>query len=211
MSGGRDLELGAKSQALLKNMRSRRSVRAFARRPVPLEVVEDCISIAASAPSGANMQPWSFVLVRDPKTKRAIRRHAEAVEADFYAKRASQEWKKRLAPLNTSPQKAFLEEAPYLICIFAQRHGLDSVGQRVAHYYSLESVGIATGFLIASLHLLGISTLTYTPSPMSFLNELLGRPSRERPFMILVVGYPAAGYAAPVLEKKEVEEYLTVI
>jgi nitroreductase len=211
LSGAQHLELRAKSQALLENMRSRRSVRAFSRRRIPLEVVEDCIAIAASAPSGANMQPWTFVLVRDPEIKQAIRRRAEAVERDFYARRASREWKKRLAALDTGPQKAFLEEAPYLICIFAQRHGLDSAGRRVAHYYPLESVGIATGFLIASLHLLGISTLTYTPSPMSFLNELLDRPSRERPFMILVVGYPDAGYVAPVLDKKEADQYLTVI
>jgi len=192
-------------------MAKRRSVRSFDARAIPVEAVESCIDIAASAPSGANMQPWSFVLVRDPATRQAIRRAAEAVEGEFYARRASAEWKRRLEALRTSARKPFLEEAPYLICIFVQRHGTDDSGQRVTHYYPLESVGIATGFLITALHLVGISTLTYTPSPMGFLNQLLRRPAGERPFAILAVGYPDEGYEPPRLERKDRRRYLTVI
>jgi nitroreductase len=206
-----DEELLQRAQELRGILATRRSVRSFDPRPIPLDVVQSCIDAAASAPSGANMQPWSFVLVQDPAVKRAIREASEAVEKEFYARKISEEWKSRLAPLRTGPQKPFLEEAPYLVCVFVQRHGIDAAGQKITHYYPLESVGIATGLLIASLHLLGISTLTYTPSPMGFLTELLRRPPGERPFMILVVGYPRAGYEPPPLARKGRDGYLTVV
>lgn len=210
-AGPKDSELLVLSGRLYSTMKTRRSVRSFSKRPIPKEVIIHCISIAASAPSGANMQPWSFVLVMDPHTKKKIRQNAEEVERIFYSKKITEEWHRRLKPLKTNARKPFLEDAPYLICIFVQQYGLDDQGNRIKHYYPLESVGIATGFLISSLHQLGISTLTYTPAPMGFLSELLGRPENERPYMILVVGYPKDGYEPPRLEKKEPADYLTII
>lgn len=201
--------LSRKSAELLRLMRKRRSARSFTSRPIPIEVIEDCISIAASAPSGANMQPWSFVLVTDQKLKTEIRKQAEGVEKEFYARRISKEWKSRLKPLGTSCTKEFLEKAPYLICIFVQKYGVDSNGNEIKHYYPVESVGIATGFLISALHQLGISSLPYTPMPMTFLTRLLKRPPNEKPFMIVVVGYPSKSYEPPKIKKKVLGEYLT--
>jgi iodotyrosine deiodinase len=204
-------ELVERARRLAEEMKSRRSARSYSQKPIPLAVVKDCVSIAASAPSGANMQPWSFVIVRDDAMKSRIRRKAEAVEREFYAKKATDEWRSRLEPLKTDAEKAFLEEAPYLICIFAQKHGIDGKGNRITHYYPLESVGIATGFLIAALHLLGISSLTYTPAPLGFLSKLLERPRNEKPYMILAVGYPNPSYSPPALQKKTEGEFLTVV
>lgn len=204
----RRVGLEQRSRELVKLMKKRRSIRSFSRRRIPIEVIEDCISIAASAPSGANMQPWSFVLVSNKEVKTEIRRQAERVEKEFYAKRISEEWKSRLKPLKTGYRKRFLVEAPYLICIFVQRYGLDNEGNRVRHYYPIESVGIATGFLISALHQLSISSLSYTPVPMAFLGRLLKRPPNEKPFMILAVGYPSKNYKPPKIKKKTVEEYL---
>jgi len=201
--------LTRRSAELLRLMRTRRSARSFSSRPIPIEVIEDCISIAASAPSGANMQPWSFVLVTDQKLKTEIRKQAEQVEREFYARRISEEWKSRLKALRTSRTKEFLEAAPYLICIFVQKYGVDSAGHQIKHYYPLESVGIATGFLISALHQLGISSLPYTPMPMTFLRRLLRRPRNEKPFMIVVVGYPSRSYEPPKIKKKVLGEYLT--
>jgi nitroreductase len=200
-----------RSEELLGVLKKRRSVRSFADAAIPIEVVENCIAIAASAPSGANSQPWTFVLVEDPATKRTIRKQAEAVERSFYETRISDEWREKLKPLGTDAQKPFLEQASFLICIFVQRHGFDRAGKRIKHYYPMESVGIATGFLIFSLHLLGISTLTYTPAPMDFLGDLLQRPKHEKPYMILAVGYPSEDYEPPELERKQENEYLTVL
>lgn len=155
------------------------------------------------------MQPWSFVLVTDQKLKTEIRKQAEQVEREFYARRISEEWKSRLKPLRTSCKKEFLEKAPYLICIFVQKYGVDSNGNEIKHYYPVESVGIATGFLISALHQLGISSLPYTPMPMTFLTRLLKRPPNEKPFMIVVVGYASKSYEPPKIKKKVLGEYLT--
>ncbi len=204
-------ELVIHSTKLFAQMKKRRSVRAFNGRVIPREVMENCIAIAGSAPSGANMQPWSFVLVSDKTVKKEIRNQAERVEKVFYKKIASKEWEKRLVPLKTSWKKPFLEEAPYLICIFSQKYGFDGRGNKVKHYYTAESVGIATGFLISALHRLGISCLTYTPAPMTFLKKILGRPVNEKPFMIIAAGYPKKSYQPPRISRKKLGQILTIV
>ena len=176
----------------------RRSVREFDRREVPREVIEQCLLAAGTAPSGANQQPWHFVVITDAARKRRIRAAAEKEEREFYAGRAPQAWLDALAPLGTEADKPFLEDAPVLIAIFAQKYGVHADGQRLSHYYVPESVGIATGFLIAALHHAGLATLTHTPSPMGFLSEICGRPAAEKPTILLVVGYPKAGCQVPV-------------
>jgi len=176
----------------------RRTVRDFDARPIEREVIEQCLLAAGSAPSGANQQPWFFSVITDPAIKRKIRLAAEAEERDFYTARAPQEWLDALAPLGTDPNKPFLEEAPVLIAIFAQKYGLHPNGEKFSHYYVPESVGIATGFLIAALHNAGLATLTHTPSPMGFLNQICARPSAEKASILLVVGYPKAGCKVPV-------------
>jgi nitroreductase len=193
------------------NADRRRTVRGFSNRPVPLDIIENCIRTAGTAPSGAHLQPWRFVVVRDPALKHRIRVDAEREEHEFYTHRAPPEWLQALAPLGTDENKGFLEVAPYLIVVFAESFGLTADGQKVKHYYAQESVGIATGFLIAALHNAGLATLTHTPSPMGFLNEILGRPANERPFLNLVVGYPADGVEVPVLRRKALEEIAVVL
>ena len=180
------------------DMARRRSVRDFDTRAVPREVIEQCLLAAGTAPSGANQQPWFFCVITDPVRKQRIREAAEAEERDFYNGRAPQEWLNALSPLGTDPNKPFLEEAPVLIAIFAQKYGLHPDGERFSHYYVPESVGIATGFLITALHHAGLATLTHTPSPMGFLNEICARPAREKPVILLVVGYPKSGCQVPV-------------
>jgi iodotyrosine deiodinase len=180
------------------DMARRRTVRDFDSRPVPRAVIEHCLRTAGTAPSGANQQPWFFSVITDPQRKRRIREAAEAEERAFYGGRAPQEWLDALAPLGTDPDKAFLEIAPVLIAIFAQKWGVRPDGERFSHYYVPESVGIATGFLIAALHQAGLATLTHTPSPMGFLGEICGRPVQEKPMILLVVGYPAPGCQVPV-------------
>lgn len=180
----------------------RRTVRDFSPRPVPLDIVTDCIRAAAAAPSGANQQPWHFVVVSDPETRRRIREAAEKEEQAFYGGRAPDDWLDALAPLGTDSNKPFLETAPYLVVIFAEAYGLTPDGRKTKHYYVSESVGIATGFLIAALHHAGLATLTHTPSPMGFLADILGRPSNERAYLILVVGYPADDAKVPAIEKR---------
>ncbi|MHC5001488.1 MAG: nitroreductase family protein [Planctomycetota bacterium] len=202
-------EMARRAAAFAETMQRRRTVRDFSDRPVDRRVLDDCLRAAASAPSGANMQPWHFVVVSDPAIKHRIREAAEAEERQFYERRAPQEWLDALAPLGTDASKPFLEVAPHLVAIFLQRHGLDAAGRRVKHYYAPESVGIATGILIAALHRVGLATLTHTPSPMGFLNEILGRPSNERPFLLLVVGYPAADARVPDICRKPFEEVVS--
>jgi len=199
-------EILGRAQAFLALMQGRRSVRDFAPRPVPREVIEACIAAAGTAPSGANQQPWHFVAVSDPAVKQRIRVAAEAEEREFYERRAPEEWLDALQPLGTGWQKPFLETAPWLIAIFVQKWSRDTAGGKVKHYYPAESVGIATGILITALHSAGLATLTHTPSPMGFLNEILGRPAdTERPFLLLVVGHPAAGARVPAIERKPLE------
>ncbi|MFN2143590.1 MAG: nitroreductase family protein [Candidatus Promineifilaceae bacterium] len=206
-----DEEMIGRAQAFYDSMRRRRTVRDFSSRAVPREVIENCLRTAGSAPNGANMQPWHFVVVSDPDIKRAIREAAEEEERRFYSQRATPEWLEALAPLGTDEHKPFLETAPYLIVIFAQSYGVDEEGRRIRHYYVQESVGIATGLLIAAVHNAGLVSLTHTPSPMGFLNELLERPSNERPFLILVVGYPAKDARVPDISKKSLDEIVTFL
>ena len=194
-----------------QQMQRRRTVRDFSDRPVPREVIEDCLLAAGTAPSGANLQPWHFVVVSDPAIKQRIRVEAEAEEHEFYTRKAPQEWLDALAPLGTDEHKPFLETAPYLIVVFAQSYGLLPDGRKVKNYYVQESVGIATGMLITAIHNAGLASLTHTPSPMGFLNEILGRPANEKPFLILVVGYPTEDAVVPDIGKKSLEEIATFL
>ncbi len=202
-------EMRRRAGRFLAEMLKRRSVREFSDRPVPDQVIRDCLEAAASAPSGANRQPWHFVVVRDPEVKRRIREAAEREERDFYHGRAPNAWLEALEPLGTDEHKPFLETAPCLIAVFAQLYGFDAEGEKVKHYYVNESVGIAVGFLLAALHEAGLATLTHTPAPMRFLAEILERPRNERPFLLIPVGYPAAGARVPEIEKKTLEEVTT--
>jgi nitroreductase len=192
-------------------VRRRHTVREFDDRPVPREVIEDCLRAANTAPSGAIMQPWHFVVVSDPAIKHKIRVAAEKEEHEFYHHKAPQEWLDALAPLGTTEEKPFLETAPYLIVIFVQTLAVLPDGRKMKHYYAHESVGIATGVLITAVHHAGLASLTHTPNPMRFLNELLERPSHERPFLILVVGYPAHGAQGPLITKKPLEDVATFL
>ncbi len=199
-------EMRQRAAEFYANADRRRTVRTFSDRPVPVDVIENCIRSAGTAPSGAHQQPWRFVVVSDASIKRRVRIDAEREEHEFYTHRAPPDWLQALAPLGTDENKAFLEIAPYLIVVFAESFGLTADGEKVKHYYVQESVGIATGFLIAALHHAGLAMLTHTPSPMGFLNEILGRPTNERPFLNLVVGYPAIGVEVPALRRKALDE-----
>jgi nitroreductase len=204
-------EMQARAESFYAEMRRRRSVRDFSDRAVPRALIETCLQTAGTAPSGANQQPWRFVAVSGPAVKREIRLAAEAEEREFYERRASEEWLAALAHLGTDADKPFLETAPWLIAIFAESYGLSQVGERIKHYYVTESVGLATGLLITALHHAGLASLTHTPSPMKFLNKILGRPENERPFLLLVVGYPAEGVTVPTIEKKSLDEIATFV
>jgi iodotyrosine deiodinase len=197
----------ARSQEFVDRMRTRRSVRQFSREPVPFELVANAVAAAGTAPSGANQQPWTFVVVSDPAVKRQIRLAAEAEEREAYEHRMTEEWLRALDPLGTDWRKPHIEDAPYVIVVFEQAYGLED-GRRWKHYYAKESVGIAVGLLLASLHLAGLATLTHTPSPMRFLAEVVGRPRNERAFCLIPVGYPADGATVPKLEKKALAEIL---
>jgi len=204
-------EMRRRAAEFAAEMARRRTVRQFSDRPVPREIVEECLRAAAAAPSGANMQPWRFVVVSDGAVKRAIREAAEEEERAFYAGRAPKEWLEALAPLGTDEVKPYLETAPYLIAVFAQAYGRAPDGRKIKHYYAQESVGIATGILVAAIHRAGLVSLTHTPSPMGFLNRILGRPGNERPFLLLVVGYPARDAVVPLIAKKPFDEVVTFV
>lgn len=199
-------EMQVAARENLDLMRRRRTVREFSSEALPDSVIENCLRAAGTAPSGANLQPWHFAVVRNPKIKQRIRVAAEAEEREFYERRAPQEWLDALAPLGTDPHKPFLESAPCLIVIFAKAYEALQDGRKVKNYYVSESVGIATGFLIQALHRAGLATLTHTPSPMAFLNEILDRPANERPTILLVVGYPAESAVVPQITKKSLAE-----
>jgi nitroreductase len=196
----------AAARAFRDTILQRRTVREFSSDAVPDEVIDLAIEAAASAPSGANMQPWKFVVVRDPQVKREIRIAAEKEELENYNGRMPDEWLRALAPLQTDWHKEFLEIAPLLIVVFKEDYGLDPDGNRVTHYYVNESVGIACGFLLAALNAAGLATLTHTPSPMGFLRDILGRPKNEKAFLLIPVGYPAAGCRVPDIRKKPLDE-----
>lgn len=204
-------EMKQRSRDFYTDIRRRRTVRDFSDRPVPQEIIENCLRAAGTAPNGANLQPWHFVAVTDADVKHRIRSAAEEEERIFYETRAPKEWLEALEPLGTDWRKPFLEVAPYLIVIFAQRYGFTPDGKRVKNYYVQESVGIATGMLITALHHSGLVSLTHTPSPMGFLNEMLDRPSNEKPYLILVVGYPAKEAMIPDIGKKQLREIATFL
>jgi nitroreductase len=197
-----------RAREFLSEIRRRRTVRQFSDRPIPRDVVEDCIAAAATAPSGAHKQPWTFVLVTDPALKSRIREAAEKEEREFYGHRTPERWLKDLEPFATDAHKPFLEIAPALVVVFAQKHGPPETDER--HYYVQESVGIAVGFLLAALHHAGFATLTHTPSPMGFLSEILDRPANERPFVLIPVGYPADDAQVPDITRKSLSEVLVV-
>jgi len=198
----------ARSRRFLEHMRRRRTVRDFSPEPVPLELVENAIATAGTAPSGAHQEPWTFVLVSEPELKRRIREAAEEEERRSYDGRMPDDWLEALRPLGTDWRKPHIEVAPYVIVVFEQAYGLRPDGAKVKHYYVRESVGIAVGLLLASLHEAGLATLTHTPSPMGFLREALGRPENERPYVLIPVGYPADGCAVPDLGRKALAEIL---
>ena len=199
------------AQAFYQQMAKRRSVRDFSDRPIPQSVLENAILAAGSAPSGANMQPWHFAVVQDPAIKKKIREAAEIEERELYENRASDEWLEALAPLGTDAQKPFLETAPALIAIFLKKVTIDDEGVKHKNYYTSESVGIATGMLITALHQAGLGTLAHTPSPMKFLTEILERPSHERPFLLLVVGYPEEGAMVPDIQRFPLDKISTFL
>ena len=202
-------EMRARAREFYAEIRRRRTLREFSSRPAPREVIEDCLRAAGTAPSGANLQPWHFMVVSDPAMKTRIREAAEVEEREFYSGKAPPEWIEALAPLGTDEHKPYLETAPYLIAVFAQNYALLPDGRKVKNYYVTESVGIAIGFLIAALHHAGLATLTHTPSPMGFLSTVLDRPPNERAYLLLVVGYPAEKATVPDITKKSLDEIAT--
>ena len=204
--GKSDEEMLEASRAFYSEVRTRRSVRDFSDKPVAREVIENALLAAGTAPNGANMQPWYFAAVSNPELKGKIREAAEKEERAFYERRASDEWLEALAPLGTDHEKPFLEIAPWLIVVFLKKFSYDEDGRKLKNYYTAESVGIACGFLINALHNAGLATLTHTPSPMRFLNEVLERPKDERAYMLIVAGHPAEDAEVPVISKKSLEE-----
>lgn len=206
---GEDMQ--SRSETFLNEMSKRRSIRTFSDRSVPIEIIYNCIQTATSAPSGANKQPWQFVVVKDPAVKAKIRQAAELEEKDFYRHRATKEWLEDLNQFGTDWHKPFLDIAPYLIVVFKQAYDIKDDGSQRKNYYVNESVGIASGFLLAALHHAGLATLTHTPSPMNFLGEILNRPPNEKAFLLIPVGYPAADTTVPELIKKPLEEVSTIV
>lgn len=204
-----DVERLARARAFADCMAGRRTVRDYAPKPVPRDIIEACLRAAGTAPSGAHQQPWRFVAVADPELKHRIRVAAEAEERAFYAHRAPPEWLQALAPLGTHADKPFLDIAPWLIAVFYERYGFDAAGKKQKRYYPHESAGIATGLLIAALHHAGLATLTHTPSPMGFLNDLLQRPRNEMAYLLLVVGHPADDCQVPDITRLPLEAYAT--
>jgi len=197
------------SKEFFNKMKTRRTIRDFSSKDIPVKVLENAIKSAGRAPSGANQQPWHFVLVSNKKIKKSIRNAAEEEEKAFYAKRAPKEWLYALKHIGTDANKPHLEKAPYLIIVFAERYSVNKKSEKIKNYYVSESVGIATGFLITALHLSGLATLTHTPSPMKFLNKILNRPLNESAYLIIAVGYPGNNTTVPVISKKKISEFLT--
>ena len=204
-------EMRSRGAAFYAELDRRRTVREFSDRPVPRDIIETALQAANTAPSGANLQPWHFAVVSGPETKQQIRIAAEAEEREFYEHRASPEWLAALEPLGTDDNKPFLETAPYLIAVFLQKFARLEDGRKVKHYYPSESTGLATGMLITALHHAGLACLTHTPSPMKFLNEILGRPSSERPFLLLVVGYPDENAKVPDISRKALRDFTSFV
>lgn len=204
-------EMRKRLQAFYADVRQRRTVRDFSDRPVPRDIIELALQSAGTAPSGANLQPWHFAVVGNAETKQKIRVAAEAEEKEFYEHRASEEWLEALRPLGTDTNKPFLETAPWLIAVFLKKFDVREDGRKVKHYYPTESTGLATGLLITALHHAGLACLTHTPSPMGFLNQILDRPKTERPFLLLVTGYPAEDATVPDIERKPLNDFTSFI
>ena len=204
-------EMMERAVSFRQEMQRRRTIRHFSKQDVPREIIEECLLAAGTAPNGANLQPWQFVVISDPEIKKQIRINAEQEEWEFYHNRAPQDWLKALEPFGTDEHKPFLEIAPYLIAIFALKNSRDASGAKIKNYYVNESVGIATGILITALHHAGLVSLTHTPSPMNFLNKILDRPLNERPFLLLVTGFPADDAVVPLTTKKSLEEIATFL
>ncbi len=205
-------EMRSRSRGYNEEMQRRRTVRDFSDQPVHRDIIENCLRVAGSAPSGANLQPWHFVVISDPVLKQKIRIAAEEEEREFYRHRAPEEWLQALEPLGTDECKPFLERAPYLIAVFVQKYALLDDGRKVKHYYPTESVGLATGMLISAIHHAGLVSLTHTPSPMAFLNDILGRPRKtERPFLLLVVGHPDKQATVPDIQRKTLKDVATFV
>ncbi len=200
-------EMRPRAKSFNELLQKRRTVRDFSNKSVPRDIIEQCLLAANSAPSGANRQPWHFAVITNPEKKKKIREGAEEEEREFYQSRAPQDWLDALAPLGTDANKPFLERAPYLIAIFGQKFELNSEGNKTKNYYVAESVGIATGLLVAALHNAGLATLTHTPAPMKFLNKILDRPDTEKPLMVLVVGYPENDAKVPAISRKSLEQF----
>lgn len=203
--------LAAKSKELEGLLSQRRSVREFSSESIPIEVLVNCIKIAGSAPSGANCQPWTYVLIQDKKIKKQIRLEAEKIENKFYNSSATKNWRSDLKKLNVKASKPFLEEAPYLIAVFVQKYGLNMRGEKIKHYYPTESAYISIGMLLAALHQLGLHSLTYTPAPIDFLSKILNRPENERPLMIIPVGFKKDNCTFPDINRKELKEIVSII
>jgi len=197
------------SKDFFNKIKTRRTIRDFSSKDIPVEILENAIKAAGRAPSGANQQPWHFVIVSNKKIKKSIRNAAEKEEQAFYTKRAPKEWINALKHIGTDANKPHLEKAPYLIIVFAERYSVNEKSEKIKNYYVSESVGIATGFLITALHFAGLVTLTHTPSPMKFLNKILNRPSNESAYLIIAVGYPDDDATVPVISKKQLSEFLT--
>tara|TARA_B100000676_G_C18054753_1_gene833659 strand:+ start:1371 stop:2039 length:669 start_codon:yes stop_codon:yes gene_type:complete len=206
-----DAEMLERSQEFYDSMKYRRTVRDYSDKLFPREIIDRCIRSAGTAPSGANMQPWHFAVMETGHVRTQLRRAVENEEKKFYESRASDEWLNALAPIGTNSNKPFLENAPYVIGVFVQNFGISSDGQKVKHYYATESVGIATGILITSLHYSGIATLTHTPSPMGFLNDIFQRPNNERPFLLLVVGCPSDKALVPKIDRRSLESISSTV
>ena len=196
-------EMAVRAQSFYEEIKKRRSVRFFSNKAIDRAIIEKCLMSAGTAPSGANHQPWHFCVIQDQNVKKQIRAAAEAEEKEFYENKAPQEWLDALAPFGTDANKEFLEVAPYLIAIFAQKRGGPKVGDDKKNYYVAESVGIATGILITALQMAGLASLTHTPAPMNFLNEICARPRNEKPFMLLVIGYPAKNASIPIASRNK--------
>lgn len=205
------MEMKSRAKSYHEDLLRRRTVREFSDRKVPKDIIELCIKAAGTAPSGANKQPWHFVAVSDPLLKNKIRVAAEEEEREFYSGRAPKEWLDAVSPFGTDEHKPFLEKAPYIIAVFAKSYDAEPDGKKSKNYYVQESVGIATGILISAVHNAGLVSLTHTPSPMNFLNQILGRPENERPYLILVVGYPAEDAMVPEITKKTFKEIATFL
>lgn len=204
-------QMQTNAREFYEHLNRRRTVRDFSSEDVPEEVIMNCIKTAGTAPSGANLQPWHFVAVRSAEIKREIRVAAEEEEYRFYHERASEEWLNALDHLGTDEHKPFLETAPWLIPVFVEKHRVDDDGGVLKNYYTMESVGLATGMLLAALHNAGLATLTHTPSPMRFLTKICGRPENEKPFVLIVCGYPAEGAEVPAISRKSLSEIATVL